>query len=71
MTYDPADPSWFVVHRAGTAVVVNLAPEAQAVPLPGAERRAVLLAWETTTPADGGVAMPGHSVAVLGRPEPP
>ncbi len=69
MTYDPADPSWFVVHRAGTAVVVNLAPDAQDVPLPGAERRAVLLAWEATTRTDEGVVMPGHSVAVLGRPE--
>ena len=58
-----------MVHRGGTAVVVNLAPDAQDVPLPGAEHRAVLLAWEATTPTDGGVGMPGHSVAVLGHPE--
>jgi maltooligosyltrehalose trehalohydrolase len=64
--FDPADRSWFVVHRGAVAVVVNLAAEPREVPLPGAEHRGVLLAWAPPTLVAGAVGMPGHGVAVLG-----
>jgi maltooligosyltrehalose trehalohydrolase len=64
--FDPADRTWFVVHRGAVAVVVNLAAEPREVPLGGAEHRGVLLAWAPPTLVAGAVGMPGHGVAVLG-----
>lgn len=57
---------WFVVHRGALAVVVNLAPHAMEVPLPGADRREILLAWATVALGDDGVGLPAHAVVVLG-----
>jgi maltooligosyltrehalose trehalohydrolase len=57
---------WLVVERGRLAVVVNLAPEPAAVPVPGAGARPVLLTWEPVTPVGDEVRMAGHGVAVLG-----
>jgi len=64
--YDPADQTWFVMHRGDVAVVVNLSAERTAVPLGDAARRAVLLAWEPVDLVAAAVELPGHCVAVLG-----
>jgi maltooligosyltrehalose trehalohydrolase len=46
--------------------VANLKGEAQVVPL-GPDVDTVLLAWDpaATKPADGGLRLPGHGVAVV------
>jgi len=59
------DAGVFEGHRP-TAVVVNLSAEGQTIPLVGAGRRDVLLAWEPVSASGSGVTLPGHSVAVLG-----
>jgi maltooligosyltrehalose trehalohydrolase len=69
VVHDPGD-RWFVLHRGQVAVVVNLAAKPATVPLLGASRRGVFLAWEPPVLGDRGVGLPGHSVAVLG-PESP
>lgn len=61
-----ATESWFVVHRGGVAIVVNLAADEQVLPLVGADRRGILLAWEPPTLGCDDVGLPGHAVAVLG-----
>lgn len=66
VTHAPGDESWFVVHRGSVAVVVNLDAEPQVVPMPGADTRPVLLAWEPADLGPDGVGMTGHSVVILG-----
>ncbi len=64
------DGSWFVIHRGGVAVVVNLQAERLVVPLEGASRRSNLLAWEPVDLSAGGVGLPAHGVAVIGPSAP-
>jgi maltooligosyltrehalose trehalohydrolase len=66
LTHDADDETWFVLHRGAAAIVANLGRDARTVPLPGADRREVLLAWEPVTVTGGGLRMPGHDVVVLG-----
>jgi maltooligosyltrehalose trehalohydrolase len=66
LEFDPADRSWFVVHRGDVAVVVNLSAEPAAVPLGDAAGREVLLAWEPAMVVAAAVELGGHCVAVLG-----
>jgi maltooligosyltrehalose trehalohydrolase len=66
LEFDPADEAWFVVHRGGVAVVVNLDASPRDVPLADATGRQVLLAWQPPVLGDGSFRMPGHAVAILG-----
>ncbi len=69
LTYSE-DEDWLVIHRGALAVVVNLAPAPRTVPLPGANRRKVLLAWDEVSRTRTGVALPAHAVAVLDAERP-
>lgn len=65
--YDQEQPSWFVLHRGDCAIAVNLAAQAQVIPLPGAATpRPVLLAWDPVVVEPGGTRMTAHSVVILG-----
>ena len=60
------DDQWLVMTRGSLRTVANLKGEAQVVPL-GPDVDTVLLAWDpaATKPADGGLRLPGHGVAVV------
>ena len=66
LDHDPGDETWFVLHRGAAAVVVNLSAEAQLVPLAGADRRDMLLAWDPVVATAEGVQLTGHGVVLLG-----
>jgi maltooligosyltrehalose trehalohydrolase len=70
LSYDTSDESWFVLHRGGVAVVVNLAAHERTIPLADADQRDVLLAWEAAALGPDTVTLPGHDVVVLGPAQP-
>ena len=71
LSFDPADRTWFVVHRGAVAVAVNLEARQREVPVSGADRRRVLLSWQppAAVGADS-VTLAGHCAAVLGPAAP-
>ncbi len=64
---DASDARWLVVARGRARLVVNLADDAQAVPVPGAAAATteVLAAWSDADAADDAVTLPAHACAVL------
>jgi maltooligosyltrehalose trehalohydrolase len=64
------DQRWLLMHRGGFRVAANLAGQPRAVPLdPGFAADAVVLATaHGVTPADGAVALPPESAAILRGP---
>ncbi len=65
LSYDPADPTWFVLHRGVVAVVANLASHESDVPWAGADGGEALLAWDPVELGPESVRMPAHGVAIL------